>query len=157
VDIQRIDIKIITLHKVLDMKGKKLSSKERIEKLEHDKNERSKIFKELCAHLREGLSLESFAPIGPDSVRKYLQIYKEEFIQEEFEQALRAGRDCWEKIGKRQANGECLGNSRTWFYNMANRFGWREKLEVEAEHKGQVNVSIVSYATKKALTDTLEQ
>jgi hypothetical protein len=138
------------------MKGRKLTNKERVEKLEQDKNERSKIFKELCAHIAGGLSLESFSLLSPNSVRTYLSKYPEEFCQEELDNAMRQGRAYWESIGKRQANGECLGNSRTWFYNMANRFGWREKLEVEAEHKGQVNVSIVSYATKKALTDIPE-
>ncbi len=62
---------------------------------------------------------------------------------------MREGRQAWEEIGHKQANGQCLGNSRTWFYNMANRYGWRDKIEVEAEHKGQVQVQVVSYASSK--------
>ncbi len=138
------------------MKGKKLTTKERIEKLEADKIERKKIFRELCEHIAGGLSLESFGPLSDTSIKKYLSTYPEEFIEEELKDAMRRGRSYWESIGKRQANGECLGNSRTWFYNMANRFGWREKLEVEAEHKGQVNVNIVSYASKKHSTEQPE-
>ncbi len=103
------------------MKGKKLSAKERIEKLEADKNERRKIFKELCEHVGRGMSVESFPPLSANSIRKYLKDYPEEFCQEELDNAMRQGRDWWENVGRRQANGECLGNSRTWFYNMANR------------------------------------
>lgn len=136
------------------MKGKKISTVERLEKLEADKSERRKIFRELLAHVEQGLSIESFGPLSDVSIKKYLNLYKEEFVQEELDEAKRKGRAYWEAVGKRQANGECLGNSRTWFYNMANRFGWREKLEVEAEHKGQVSVNVISYATQKALQDS---
>lgn len=132
------------------MKGKKLTHNERIAKLEADKIERRKIFKELCDHVSKGYSVESFGPLSVVSIRKYLNLFKEEFVQEELDNALRQGRDWWEGIGRRQAAGDCLGNSRTWFYNMANRYGWREKIEVEAEHKGQVNVNVISYATRKA-------
>lgn len=149
----KISIKLMSLQWRIVMKGKKLSNKERIEKLEADATERRKIFKELCEHISGGFSLESFAPLGTDSIRKYLKVFKEEFVQEELDNAMRSGRSYWEDIGKRQANGECLGNSRTWFYNMANRFGWREKLEVEAEHKGQIAINVVSYASKKVLQD----
>lgn len=131
------------------MKGKKLSAKERVAKLEADATERRKIFRELCEHVSKGFSLESFGPLGTDSIRKYLKTYQEEFVQEELDNAMRQGRDWWEGIGRRQAAGDCLGNSRTWFYNMANRYGWREKIEVEAEHKGQVSVNVISYASKK--------
>ena len=136
------------------MKGKKMTASERIAKLESDKIERRKIFKELCEHVGKGYSIESFPPLSVESVRKYLNTFKEEFVQEELNNAMRQGRDWWEGIGRRQASGDCLGNSRTWFYNMANRYGWREKIDIEAEHKGQVNVNVISYATKKASDST---
>jgi|SRR5215207_1415375 len=132
------------------MKGKKLTVKERQEKLEASKIERRKIFKELCDHVSKGLSMECFGPLSVVSIREYLKTYKEEFVQEDLDNAIRQGRDWWENIGRSQANGSCLGNSRTWYYNMANRYGWREKLDIEAEHKGQVNINVVSYASQKA-------
>ncbi len=138
------------------MKGKKLSVKERLVKLEQDKCERRRIFKELCDHVSAGLSIESFGPLSETSIRKYLVSFPEEFCQEELDEAKRKGKAYWEGIGKRQASGDCLGNSRTWFYNMANRFGWREKLEVEAEHKGGINVNVISYASRKPSTDKPE-
>lgn len=132
------------------MKGKKMTTRERVEKLEQDKVERRRVFKELCDHVSAGYSLECFELLSANSIRKYLTAYPEEFSQEELENAQRSGRVWWEGVGRRQANGECLGNSRTWFYNMANRFGWREKIDVEAEHKGQVSVNVISYSTQKA-------
>lgn len=139
------------------MKGKKLSHKERVEKLEQDTTERKRVFKELCEHVSKGYSLDCFGPLGTDSIRKYLKVYPEEFVQEELDNSLRQGKEYWETIGSKQANGQCLGNSRTWFYNMSNRYGWRDKIDVEAEHKGQLAVNIVSYASSKARTDIPEQ
>jgi len=129
------------------MKGKKVSCVERTRRAEQDSKERSKIFKELCDHIKSGFSLECFAPLSAPTVKKWLKTYPEEFIEEELEQAYRLGQSGWEDIGRKQATGQCLGNSRSWYYNMANRYGWREKVDIQAEHKGQVNVSVVSYAS----------
>ncbi len=139
------------------MKGKKLTYKERVSKLESDSIERRRVFKLLLDHVARGYSIESFSELSPNSIKSYLNLFKEEFVQEELEEAQRLGRQAWEDIGYKQANGQCLGNSRTWFYNMSNRYGWRDKIEVEAEHKGQVSVNVISYATSKPSTDTLEE
>lgn len=136
------------------MKGKKLGAQDRISKLEIDSIERRKVFKELCNHLSQGLSLDCFALLSANTIRRYLKTYPEEFCEEELELSLRQGRDWWENIGKSQASGNCLGNSRTWYYNMSNRYGWRDKVDIEAEHKGQLSVSIVNYASLKGSSDT---
>lgn len=139
------------------MKGKKLTYKERLKKAEDDRAERRKIFKELLNHVSQGLSIESFAPLSDVTIKKYLNLYPEDFVPEELDAAKRSGRSYWESLGRRQSTGECLGNSRTWFYNMANRYGWRDKLDVEAEHKGQVSVNVVSYASLDGSTSSPEQ
>lgn len=136
------------------MKGKKLSAKERLAKLEESKSERAKVFKELLKHLGMGYSLECFALLSVTSIRSMLKTYPEEFVEEDLEDAIRSGRIYWEGLGRQQANGTCMGNSRTWYYNMANRYGWRDKLDIEAEHKGNVSVNVVSYASKKSSSDT---
>jgi hypothetical protein len=138
------------------MKGRKLTYKERVNKLESDSNERKKIFRELCQHLARGYSLDCFALLSDMSIKKYLKAYPNEFNQEELEDSLREGKQMWEGIGHKQARGDCLGNSRSWYYNMANRYGWREKIDIEAEHKGSLAVNIVSYASSKVPKDTLE-
>lgn len=132
------------------MKGKKMNCIERKKKIESDINERKRVFKELCNHLKEGLSMECFSDLSIPSIKLYLQKYPDEFKEELIEKSFREGRNMWENIGRSQSNGSCLGNSRSWYYNMANRYGWREKLEVEAEHKGNVNINVVSYASKKS-------
>lgn len=138
------------------MKGRKLTHKEKVERLETDSGYRREICRLLCMHLSEGYSLESFAEISTKSLKGYINLFKEEFPQEELDQAMQKGRDTWERIGYAQANGQCLGNSRTWFYNMSNRFGWRDKVDIETEHKGQLAVNIVSYASSKAPTGIAE-
>lgn len=138
------------------MKGKKLTGTERQARAEQDSKERRKIFSELCAHLRAGYSIGCFVPISANTINKWLKLYPEEFNGEELELAQRAGQSGWEEIGRKQSNGSCLGNSRSWYYNMVNRYGWREKVDVTAEHKGQVNISVVSYATQQTSQDTDE-
>lgn len=138
------------------MKGKKLSLKEKLTKLEDDKKERQRICKAFCQHLEEGLSRACFAEVHIQTLERYMKAYPEDFPQEEIDLAASKGQQTWERIGKKQSTGECMGNSRSWYYNMANRYGWREKIELEAEHKGQVNVNIVSYASRKDSSDTPE-
>lgn len=135
------------------MKGKKLSAKERRELIESNKTERAKCFKDLLAHVRTGYSIDCFGPISETMIRKYLKDYPEEFIEEDLLNAIRDAKGYWEGLGRRQADGTCLGNSRSWYYNMVNRYGWREKVQVEAEHSGNVNVNVVSYASQKARRD----
>lgn len=42
----------------------------------------------------------------------------------------------WEKNGRKMAAG-AAGNSAVWIFNMKNRFGWRDKQEVE--HSGHIS------------------
>lgn len=133
------------------MKGRKMTIHEKRVKFEQEAGYRREIFQLLLKHLEKGYSLDCFEHASDDSIRRYLKVYKEEWIEEELREAQRIGKTMWEDVGFRQANGQCIGNSRSWYYNMANRYGWREKLDIEQEHKGQVQVNIVSYATSKAL------
>jgi hypothetical protein len=139
------------------MKSKKMSASERKAKIEKDKIERRKVFKELCDHVRQGYSLDCFGPLSDTSIRTYIKSYPEEFVEEELALAIRHAKAYWEQIGRRQSDGSCLGNSRSWYYNMANRYGWRDKVEIEAEHKGQISVNVVSYASSKRSTDKREE
>lgn len=139
------------------MKGKKMTHSERKLKLEFDKTERRKVFRELLIHLQKGLSLQCFGPLSDSSIYEYCKKYPEEFNQQELQEAIRDGRDWWENIGRSQANGSCMGNSRTWFYNMANRYGWRDKLDVESDNKHALNVNVVSYASSKVSATTVNK
>lgn len=136
------------------MKGKKMTCSERKKKLESDKTTRRQTFKELCIHLAKGLSLDCFSALSKDSIITYCDKFPDEFIKEELQQAIRDGKDWWENIGRSQANGSCMGNSRTWYYNMSNRYGWRDKVDIESENKHSVSVNVVSYASTKPSTNS---
>ena len=75
-----------------------------------------------------------------------LKNYKEEFCEEELALALRDGKQGWESIGRRQSEGTCLGNSRSWYYNMAARYKWSDRMHIESETKGTLNVNVVQYS-----------
>ena len=138
------------------MKGRRLTGKERREVLESDAAERRKMFKELCRHLACGYSRDCFEWLSENQIKVYIEKFPEEFVISELEDAMRRGKIFWEGVGRKQSLGECMGNSRSWYYNMANRYGWREKVDIDADVKGSVNVNVVSYASTKKLTDSPE-
>jgi hypothetical protein len=135
-------------------KGKKLTPQELRKKMESDKSLRKRIFSELCRHVERGYSLDCFRSLSDQSIRTYLKLYPEEFNEEVLAESMRKGKETWEDIGYDQATGKCLGNSRSWFLNMVNRYSWRDKIEIEAEHKGTLQVQVVNYASKKASQDS---
>lgn len=136
------------------MKGKKITNKELRERIESDKTLREKVFKELCQHLRGGYSLDCFETLSCGTIEKYIKLYPEEFDEEDLVKAMRQGKQGWENIGRRQAEGTCLGNSRSWYYNMSNRYKWSDKQEVKQEHSGNLQVSVVSYASTQSTDDS---
>lgn len=117
-----------------------------LQRIERDRDFRKKIFKELCNHLILGYSLTCFGPLSQYSIDKYLKLYPLEFVQERLEEAQRQGQGGWESIGRKQATGECIGNSRSWYYNMANRYGWREKIDVDSKVNGLATVTVINYS-----------
>ena len=133
-------------------KGKRLGAQERKELIESSAHERKKVFEELLRHLRAGYCIDSFGPLSRAAIFLYIDRFPGDFVMSELEQAQRDGYAGWEQIGRRQAEGTCLGNSRSWYYNMSNRYGWRERAEVATEHSGSVAVQVVSYASQKAST-----
>lgn len=138
------------------MKGKKLSAKETKAKIESSVDCRKRVFKDLLNHIKQGFSLDCFGALSDNSIREYLKAYPNEFVREDLEDAMRLAKQGWETIGRKQADGSCMGNSRSWYYNMANRYGWAEKQEIKQENSGTVAVNIVSYASTKAPTTQSE-
>ncbi len=131
------------------MKKKTGSYKERMAALESSAVERGKTFKRLVQHIVSGHSMDCFDELSIDQIERFCKDFSEEFDENLIEEALRKGKNYWEAIGNRQANGTCLGNSRSWYYNMVNRYGWRERVDVQAKTESAVSVSIVSYASTK--------
>lgn len=132
--------------------GKKSSSAERRYKMICDPSARKKTFELLLKHVRAGFSMDCFPQLSDKSIEKCLKEYPEEFIEEDLIEAMREAKTFWEGLGRDQANGKCLGNSRSWFYNMANRYGWRDKVDVESKQSGEVKFNVVNYATPTTST-----
>ncbi len=133
----------------MKVQKKELSSKEFNAKFSQECALRKEAFKELKKHLLEGYSLDSFSLMSEKTIYESMKNYPLEFIVEEFEEILRKAKAGWENIGRQQALGNCVGNSRSWFYNMANRYGWSDKQKVETSGNSQLTVSIVDYASSK--------
>lgn len=130
------------------VKGRKKTAKETIEDLATSQIERRTIFKRLLEHVRAGYSLDCFGPISEITIKRCLELYKDDFVLEELDSAMRDAKQHWEQIGYRQSTGDCLGNSRSWYYNMSNRYDWSDRQKVDQEHSGQVSVNIVNYSRK---------
>lgn len=111
-----------------------------------DKELQKMVFEALLDHVRQGFSIDSFKHLSEEDTRAALE--KGLFCLKALEQALREGKGYWEGLGRAQSNGTCIGNSKSWYYNMSNRYGWRDRFDVTAEHKGNIEVSIVNYASK---------
>lgn len=127
-------------------KYESLTYKEKKEALKDDENYREWIKEKLLQHLREGFSIESFGILAASTLKECIKNHPETFDIVEIESAMNEGQANWERLGYAQANGKNLGNSRTWFYNMANRYGWSERSKVDVDAKQAVTVQVVSYA-----------
>jgi hypothetical protein len=113
---------------------------------------KEKLFKLLCKHVSDGFSYDCFPYCSDKLLNTLFRDFPAVFCQETFNNSLKQGKLAWEDIGRRQANGSCMGNSRAWVYNMINRYRWSDKLEVSADVKGKLDVSIVNYGSPTSLS-----
>ena len=47
----------------------------------------------------------------------------------------------WEDLGLEMAEGKVDGNPTIWIFNMKNRFGWKDKQEIEQQVQGHTEVT----------------
>ena len=109
---------------------------------------REECFELLIEHIESGYSMDCFEFFSEPTLFEFVKIYPE-FNLPRLENSIRKAKAGWEKIGHEQATGKCIGNSRSWFYNMAHRYGWSDKVQVDANVKGNVNVSVINYSDVK--------
>lgn len=139
---------------------KKKGQRALIAELQKSPAARRRIFEELIRHIKGGFSLNCFSSMSEIGIKSFLEKYPEEFSRDELESAMRDGQLSWERIGRQQADGSCLGNSRSWQYNMINRYGWTDRVESKTDVSGAVQVSIVSYADtrrQESITDSARE
>ena len=85
-------------------------------------------------HMATGLSFEAFAAvIGVAKETLYTWVDKHPEFMDAKKEAFEKSRLFWEKVGVGQATGEIKGSSTTWIFNMKNRFGYRDKIEVSGD------------------------
>lgn len=98
--------------------------------------ERYQLFDAVCVHLEKGLSRESFPLCDWDTVERYVSKYANEFPADIVREAMRRGRLWWEELGRigtmgGKVNGErVLFNAQSWAFNMKNRYGWKDSMNV---------------------------
>lgn len=119
----------------------KINYKKEYLKKEHEKRGRPTRYKDeycsmLAEHLKQGFSYETFAAVVGVNVDT---LYEWEKRFPEFSEAKKnfwtASYLFWEKIGIDGVMGKIPGfNSTAWIFTMKNRFGWRDKREIE--HSG---------------------
>lgn len=131
------------------MKGKKLNGSEKTKLFAESSEYRKEVFRELERHLSDGYSMDCFVPLDQQTIEEATKKYPLEFDPVAIKEAQRAGKSGWEALGRAQANGTCMGNSRTWYYNMNHRFGWTDKQSIDHKVDGQISVSIVNYSKPK--------
>ncbi len=109
--------------------------------------EREKLLKKYLQHTRYGYSDKSFALCDMDTFQSYCDKYPNDFPSDMIEQARRERLLFWEKLGIEGTKGKIHSfNSRSWEFNMKNRFRWSEKIEVE--NKGNI-VTSITFVEKK--------
>lgn len=109
--------------------------------------ERKRLLKEYLKHIRSGFSDKSFALCDMDTFQSYCEKYPNDFPTDMIDHARRERLLFWEKIGIDGTMGIIRNfNSRSWEFNMKNRFRWSEKIEVD--NKGNI-VTSITFIEKK--------
>lgn len=110
---------------------------------------RVEVFEGLLKHLRDGFSVDCYSPCSVRLIEESYVKYPLEFDKGAIEEAICDGKAGWEALGKAQANGTCMGNSRTWFYNMSHRYKWSDRQTIDSNVQGSVSVNVVNYTRAK--------
>jgi hypothetical protein len=135
-------------------KKKRKAGRELIEAFCTDVALQKDVFSELLTHIKAGYSLDCFGPLSEFEIKECVKAYPNTWSESGLIEAMRLAKSGWESIGRRQAEGTCIGNSRSWYYNMSNRYGWSDKQKIETSGTQALNVSIVSYSAPQSAQDT---
>lgn len=96
--------------------------------------ERQALCDAFCRHISQGLSVDSFPDASFKTIQKYIKNYPKDFPSIKIEEARRQGRLIWEKLGLGAAAGKIKNfSSASWIFNMKNRYGWKDKVEIAGD------------------------
>ena len=110
-----------------------------------------KYCEDLIAHMKQGLSFESFAAVikvNQDTLHEWARRHKE--FSEAKKIAFEENRLVWEKMGIAGMMGRTPGfNATVWIFNMKNRFKWVDRTEqkIEAEVTAEANVYVAKWGS----------
>jgi len=93
---------------------------------------RKKYCEMLTEHMRGGKSFETFATavgVARDTLYQWTKRHPE--FAEAKTKATELALDFWEDLGIKGATGEKPVNPTIWIFNMKNRFGWRDRKQLE--------------------------
>lgn len=86
----------------------------------------------LMAHMKEGLSFDAFgAKVNASRETLYTWTEKHPEFLDTKKRGESIARGMYEKIGTGLALGQVSGNVTAWIFIMKNRFGWRDRQEIE--------------------------
>lgn len=98
----------------------------------------------LIDFLSQGYSLEAFCghvSLSKETLYRWFEEYPE--FSNAKKEAMTKCRAFWEKIGIDSATGKnTKSNSTTWIFNMKNRFGWKDKAEIDNNHSGSLDLNV---------------
>ena len=92
-----------------------------------------------------GSQLECRSALGISNDLWYRLKDEEPEFSEAVKRAEEACQVWWERLGRNMSMGAIdKGNATTWIFNMKNRFGWKDKLDIDqkTEHSGKVDMSL---------------
>lgn len=98
--------------------------------------DRQDMWRALCDHVASGYSMKSFPLCDEDTFYKYMKDYPDDCPKEKLDEAKRKSMHLWERLGMGGATGKIKDfNAPSWIFNMKNRFGWRDKMDVTSDEK----------------------
>lgn len=119
------------------------------------KQQRKKLLTEYLKHISGGYSDKSFTFCDMDTFVNYCNKYPNDFPTDMIEKGRRERMFFWEKIGIEGTTGKLQGyNSRSWEFNMKNRFKWSEKIELES--RGNI-VTSISFQERRTVSKKLKE
>jgi len=119
------------------------------------KLQRKKLLTEYLNHISGGYSDKSFTLCDMDTFVNYCNKYPNDFPTDMIEKGRRERMFFWEKIGIEGTTGKLHGyNSRSWEFNMKNRFKWSEKIELES--RGNI-VTSISFEERRTVSKKLKE
>lgn len=114
--------------------------------------QRKKLLTEYLNHICCGYSDKSFTLCDMDTFLVYCKKYPNDFPTDMIERGRRERLFFWERIGIEGTTGKIQGyNSRSWEFNMKNRFKWSEKIEVESTGNIVTSISFVERKTGREI------